>query len=240
MSQGSVELIVAALTGTPKPVVCLDTCVYLDFFDHALESYIQDAFLKLEGFVDRGDINLVSPSVVVEEYDRNVKNSLDRLRGSVKRIIEQTNSIRSLFFALGAADPQESLPSYMDESGCLRLLGDLQERVRRMLKGSHVFEVPVACEPSAFNRMKFNIRPAQRGKDSLGDCLITEGLLELVRRLRVGGFAAPVLFVSSNVKDYADVRDRLHPDLEPDFADLSIDYYRHISRALAQICSSGG
>jgi hypothetical protein len=238
MSQGSLELIVTALIEKPKPVVCLDTCVYLDFFDYALEPHIQDAFLKLEGLANRGEIYLVTPSIVVDEYDRNVKNSMDRLRGTVKRVIEQTRSIRSLFFMLGASDPQESLPHYLDESGYKRLLGDLQKRVERLLKGGHVFAVTAECEPLAFKRMKFNIRPAQRGKDSLGDCLITEGLLELSRSLRVSGFAASVSFISSNVNDYADVRDRLHPDIEPDFGALSIDYYSHISRAVAQIRSS--
>lgn len=235
MSQGSLELIVTALTEKPKPAVCLDTCVYLDFFDYALESHIQDAFLKLERLVDHGEVYLVSPSIVVEEYDRNIKNSMDKLRGSVKRVIEQTKSIRSLFFVLGTADPQEPLPHYLDERACLSLLDDLQKRVERLLKGCHVFTVPTECEPLAFNRMKFNIRPAQRGKDSLGDCLITEGLLELVRRLRSRSFAPPISFVSSNINDYADVRDRLHPDLESDFTTVTIDYYSHISRAVAQI-----
>jgi PIN domain-containing protein len=235
MSQGSVEFIVTALTERPKPVACLDTCVYLDFFDYALEPHIQDAFLKLEHLSGRGDIYLISPSVVVEEYERNVKNSMDRLRGSVKRVIGQTKAIRDLFLVLGGADPQEPLPHYLDESGCLSLLDGLQKRVEGLLRASYIFNVPTECEPSAFNRMKFNVRPAQRGKDSLGDCLITEGLLSLTRKLRDGGFAHPVSFVSSNIKDYADVRARLHPGLEPEFAGLLIDYYSHVSQAVAQI-----
>lgn len=235
MSQGSVELIITALTEKPGPVVCIDTCVYLDFFDYALEPHIQDAFLKLEGLIDRREIYLVSPSVVVEEYGKNEKNSVDRLRGTVRRVVEQTRSVRCLFLMLGAGDTQEPLPHFLDESRCLRLLGELRGRVEGLLKRSQEFVVTAECEPLAFRRMKLGIRPAQRGKDSLGDCLITEGLLALVRGLRAGGFEAPISFVSSNVKDYADVRDRLHPDLEPDFAALSIDYYSHISRAVAQV-----
>jgi hypothetical protein len=209
--------------------------VYLDFFDYALEPHIQDVFIKLEHMIDHGEICLIAPAVVVEEYDRNVKNSMDRLKGSVKRVIGQTKSIRDLFFVLGAANSQEPVPHYLDEARCLSLLDSLQSRVERLLKASYVFTVPAECEPSAFNRMKFNVRPAQRGKDSLGDCLITEGLLDLTRRLRGAGFADSVSFVSSNVKDYADVRVRLHPDLDPDFASLSIDYYSHVSQAVAQI-----
>lgn len=57
------------------------------------------------------------------------------------------------------------------------------------------------------------------------DCVVIETYLEAIRDLREGGLTAPVVFVSSNTKDYAEAPgSRLRAELATEFAPLSIEY----------------
>ena len=64
------------------------------------------------------------------------------------------------------------------------------------------------------------------------DCVILETYLEHIRKLRHDGITSPVVFVSSNIKDYAGtggavVRD----DIRFEFDDLGLEYAPNLSAA---------
>ena len=57
------------------------------------------------------------------------------------------------------------------------------------------------------------------------DCVIVECYLEVTGQLRRAGLSAPVVFVSSNTRDYhAPGSSHLAPDIAGDFGALQMEY----------------
>ena len=87
--------------------------------------------------------------------------------------------------------------------------------VEQFIAAAHITKGRQARYQLAYDRISANIRPARRGKDSAKDCLILETYLEVVTRLRAGGFTKPVAFLTTNSDDYKakGLPNRLHPEL---------------------------
>ena len=64
------------------------------------------------------------------------------------------------------------------------------------------------------------------------DCVVIGTYLAAASELRAAGHAAPIVFCSSNVKDYAEAnRIALKPDLLADFNAVSMRYAPNMIRA---------
>ena len=73
----------------------------------------------------------------------------------------------------------------------------------------------------ALARVMGKHRPSQDG--NIKDSINFEHYLELARRLRAGGFAEEVIFVSKNRKDYWNAENpHIHPDLHPQINDPAV------------------
>jgi hypothetical protein len=84
----------------------------------------------------------------------------------------------------------------------------------------------------AFNRVSRAITPARRGKDSMKDCVVIETYLDIIATLRSAGLRTPIVFASSNTKDYAQENSsRLKSDLAAEFTALNIEYAPNLSAA---------
>jgi hypothetical protein len=97
----------------------------------------------------------------------------------------------------------------------------------------HRVSLVAACLPRARSRLAAGIKPGKRGSANLGDCLITEQLLELAGQLRGAGFARDILFVSSNAKDYGISTPKAPLDVQ--FSSLKIDFYQDVQGAMTQL-----
>jgi hypothetical protein len=75
------------------------------------------------------------------------------------------------------------------------------------------------------------ITPARKGKDSVKDCVVIETYLEAVGALRDAGAAMPIVFASSNVKDYCDESGRLKSDIVQEFAALRLEFAPNLGAA---------
>ncbi|WP_157381107.1 PIN domain-containing protein, partial [Burkholderia ubonensis] len=85
----------------------------------------------------------------------------------------------------------------------------------------------------AWARMLELRTPAQKGKDSMKDCVVIETYLDAVKALRNSGLSSRIVFLSSNIKDYTGKESGglLNADLGKEFANLNIDYARNASQA---------
>lgn len=78
--------------------------------------------------------------------------------------------------------------------------------------------------------------PARRGKDSMKDCVVIETYLDVARALRNEGLARPIVFASSNVKDFAGEHgSTLNDDLAAEFLALSMEYAPNLAAAKHQL-----
>jgi tRNA A37 methylthiotransferase MiaB len=75
------------------------------------------------------------------------------------------------------------------------------------------------------------IAPARRGKDSSKDCLVYETYLEAVTSLRNAGVVKPIVFLSSNTKEYLTENNILRTGIAAEFSNINLKYVPNMSAA---------
>jgi hypothetical protein len=210
------------------PVIFLDTCAILDVprslhRDGASPDLVQYARSALQASSETTpNLLLVISEQVVQEYTKNLPGVLQELRGRIAQITQVGNS---LLTATDSAQLGLTLTT---------LEANLTELTSQIFKSSRTIAKDNACAFQAGSRLARNIAPAKRGSSNMGDCLVIEHFLELVRQLRADGFDQPCIFVSSNYKDFGLAANPKAP-LDSEFAAISIDYLPDLSAALTQL-----
>lgn len=116
----------------------------------------------------------------------------------------------------------------------LGLLEDLQTTAQMLLDVSWTLEREQACVDAAVQRVFDKFRPSH--KREVKDSIHLEHCLELARRIRHGGFAEQIIFVSANRSDYGSaVVQQPHGDLRPAFGAVDMSYYDSLSAAIAHL-----
>lgn len=229
------DALVAAILSAPKPVLLLDTCVYLDFLNKALDPQSPYGLKKIVEMNDVGAIHIITPELITDEFSRNVTNVEERAKKSIDRLVGEVEGVRAHLQAFAALDKGDKLPAYLTAGAGKRLVDVVAGKVRRLLDTSSVFELTPEIKLRAHERQLSARRPARRGKDSSGDCSIIEALLEVALRLRSGGFADRIVFISSNVEDFggedALTRRRLHPALRLEFYPFTVEFFSSVNGA---------
>ena len=213
------------IAGHPKPLLCLDTCVYLDVLNRAFSGQqVLNELDRYECLHSRSAFHPIVPAIVATEYNRNIETVTDRAKQTIRAAAAAWSGLRPVM--------QQSTPGTaitdMDPAKAVAAIDYLATRSATFLGYALSIETDDSVHARASRRECAGIRPAQRGKDSIGDCLICETLLALTKALRANRFIPPVIFVSTNIHDFADanpgMRGRVHPDLASDFAALNIQY----------------
>jgi len=85
----------------------------------------------------------------------------------------------------------------------------------------------------AFARVRANVAPSTKGKQSIKDCVVIETYFDHVRRLRDAGDHARVVFLSSNREDYCEGRGSLalRPPLAAEFTALNMEFWPNFGAA---------
>ena len=104
----------------------------------------------------------------------------------------------------------------------------------RWLKIGHSVPRTEQIISRAYFRSTQAIPPARSGKDSIKDCVILETYLDRVRELREDGLTAPIVFLSSNTKDYAELSEEeaeVRNDIKDEFRTLELEYAPNMAAA---------
>jgi hypothetical protein len=237
MSPLNLHSLVSTILSASRPILLLDTCVYLDFLNKAFEPQSPYGLKNILEMNDAGTIYIVAPELIVEEFARNAPNVLDRANRALDRVFEEVEAIRAHLEAFAALDKSDKPPLYLTGRTVTRSVNIVAAKVQQLIDSITLFELTPESKLRAHDRQRKAARPARRGKDSLGDCSITEGLLELARKLRSDGFTERIVFVSSNVDDFGDEeafkRRFLHPALQIEFEPLHIEFFSNINDAVS-------
>ena len=94
----------------------------------------------------------------------------------------------------------------------------------RWLRGSVTAGQSAEAGARAISRVNKTMPPAQKGKNSLGDCLVVETYLEAAVKLRVAGLQSRFVFISSNTEDFLDTSRKLHANLRDEFDVVGLEY----------------
>ena len=220
---------VDAIVAVGAPVLCVDTCIILDIMRdptrETAKAHERQAALDLLSMMETGNAltGLVAEQVQIEfannamTVQEEAVRALRKLREQVARI----EAVAAVFGGVGKADLGH-LDDYVARS----------QAVNRWMAAATRVDGSAEIAARALNRVNQVRTPAQRGKDSIKDCAVIETYLDMISKLRAGGLASKVAFVSSNTKDYAgETGHSLNADLSGEFEAIGMEYAPNLAAA---------
>lgn len=221
MSLGSAEI--SDLVALGAPVLCVDTCTVLDVIRDITRETVKltdtsAGFALLAAAETNADlVVLMAAQVAIElasnlpEVQQEAEEKLTKFRAQAQRI----HDVATAFGALGTL-PTSHLHGHV-------------ARARLVLGRWEAIAWKVPSNPGvagrAFARVNAPRTPARKGKESMKDCVVVEAYLEAAQQLRSAGLTAPIVFASSNTKEYnAPNTSHLQPDIAADFGAVAMEY----------------
>jgi hypothetical protein len=209
------------------PVLCVDTCALLDVLRAPFTPYGAQTIAAAQALAKAehdGKLTIVMAPSIPEEIQRNLPNERGKLANDLARHDDELKSIDDCMKQCGLS---VTVPSFA-RSGLHEALETLLDA---LVHSSQLLEEDVDARARATDRAVKRLRPARKG--SILDADIIEHYFALggeLRRLRFGG---PLVFVSSNTRDYTDGKAlrTVHPDLSPQFLSLALEYATALPQA---------
>ena len=213
-------------------VLCLDTCAILDIMRDPTRETIRihehEASLALLGVAEtKKKLVALVAEQVREEFEDNVVKVQEDAEKAIMKLRNQINKLNGLVTLHGASG-SINLNHWKDHE--LRC----REVANRWLQVGHSVPRTEQIISRAYFRSTQAIPPARSGKDSIKDCVILETYLDRVRKLREDGLTAPIVFVSSNTRDYAELSEgeaEVRNNIKDEFESLKLEYAPNMAAA---------
>lgn len=224
------EANVASIAASQLPVLCFDTCTALDLMRDptrdSVKAHERKAALELLGAAE-GSPRLVL--LMAEQVDSEFSEHADGVEGETRTALQnlvlrmqRLDAVAAVYGAMGAAN----LDHLNDHAVEARKIAD------RWVNAAALVPQGTDIASKAIKRVLEARTPAKKGKDSTKDCLVIETYLDIAAQLRAAGLSTPIVYVSSNVKDYAEeTGSRLRADLASEFALLNMEFAPNIGAA---------
>jgi hypothetical protein len=226
---------VEMLKADQAPIICLDTCDFLDVVRGVAEGnlgHAQSFRVILENFdLNASPFRLLITYLTRHEWEQNK----DQSRKVVEQFLEVTaNSFRRITDARttgGLATSFVMDEALFEPTIALRLM-ELSENV---MNHAMVLARDDSCVGRALERVMSRRRPSH--KNQIKDSIHWEHYLELSRRLKQAGHLPLRIFVSANKSDFWREKDQpsLHPDLEQEATDAGLGFFGRLDSALRKI-----
>lgn len=222
------DLRLVATRGTP--VLCVDTCSILDIIrditrDTAQLADAKAALSLLTAAQTATTLTVLIAEQVGIELAANVSFVEQEAEAAMKRFIAQATRIQEIAAAYGATGSLTT--GHLD--------GHVARARARLDQWQHAAQLVLTdagIQQRAFARVNGPRTPSRKGKDSMKDCVVVESYIEAARALRAAGASAPIVFVSSNTKDYYAPGTRNLPnDIGSDFAAVTLEFAPNFSAA---------
>jgi len=210
------------------PILCFDTCIILDVLRDltrdTVQAYeVQAAVEAVEAMEQGALIGLVAAQVLTEFADNHaaVENEARAKLADFRARLARMDATAAALGAVGAANIDH--------------LNDHVERARRVI--NRLMKAAILVKPSntvaarASQRSISARAPARIGQNNIKDCVITETYIEIAGKISHIAPATPILFVSSNIKDYSPDSVK-RAELRADFAPLGMTYFPNLSAAM--------
>lgn len=176
----------------------IDTCVWLDL----AKDYRNLRLLEiLDELVERDDVDLLIPQIVLDEYHRNKERVIATAVASQK---EHFKIVRSAIQEFGQGDLHTVLGKLEDVKNQIVVNGELSQQtvevVERLLASSPPIEIDVFAKARAADRALYGQAPFHLNKSSMADALLIETYLGILEEADNGDTFA---FVTNNTKDFS-------------------------------------
>ena len=214
---------ISDLVALGAPILCLDTCTILDVVRDITRETIRLSDAKagldlLQAAESKADLVVlmaeqigIELGVHLQEVQQEAEDKLAEFHGQAQRI----HDVTSVFGATGIM----SISHLHGHVGRARLVLDRWTAVAMRVPDNP------GVAGRALARVNAPRTPARKGKDSIKDCVIVEAYLEAAQQLRAAGLSAPIVFASSNTKEYySPSTAHLPADFAADIAAVSMSY----------------
>jgi len=219
----------------PRFNILIDTCVWLD----VAKEYQQQAILAaLEELIRQGDIALILPRTVVDEFARNkarvIEDSSRSLSSTLKRAKEAVEKF---------GDPRKKsrvLSQLNDVDHRLPTLGsaavDSVGRIEKLFANTAVVEISDSAKLRAAQRAIDKRAPFHRQRNGIDDAVLIEVYADAVAAKAAPG--SRFAFVTHNIKDFShpNANNKLpHPDIAACFSRVRSLYFITLGEALRRV-----
>jgi hypothetical protein len=229
---------VADIAVNQRPILCLDTCDFLDvvrrFADPDKEANLYNArsFQKaLEVLATKPDrFQVVVTYLVRHEWDQNIEEECKK----VNQHLEETDrKISRIVEACGLGNT--AAPALSTKLSTLPLTTSLITLAEGLMNQALVIEMDPGCIERALGRVMGKRRPSRNRV--INDSIHWEHYLELSRLLVAAGHTQSRIFVSANKADFWTNRDHpsIHPELEIEAQESGLRFFGRLDEALREL-----
>jgi hypothetical protein len=231
----TIAALVDELVSAPRPVLCLDTCIFLDIIttgNRSLTDLIEVNRRLSDILVTTPDqIQLVVTSLVLREWHQRKDEVRDEARKWLINTDKHILEIHRAWERLGRP-LANTRPTYDD----LDLVNRLTSLAQSLLRGSAVLREDMGCIMRALQRVKRKVRPSHNKQ--IKDSIHLENYMEMSRRLRDANYGQPVVFVSTNSSDFwedKNTAERPHAELADDLSAANLIFFGRLPLALRHL-----
>lgn len=212
-------------------MLCLDTCSVLDILRDPRAKNVRgdhhEAAVDLLHAAEGRHLDIVAADLVRVEYMDRVASVEQQASGAMSRLLDEIQKLDAIINLHGGEGLLDTR----------HWLGHV-DRCRRVTDRWIQIALPAQQTDTVLargaRRVAESRAPSRKGNEAAKDCIIVETYLEYVRGRRTAGLSAPVVFVSSNVNDYAERPGTgLTPDLVADFGAVQMRYAPNMAAAKA-------
>lgn len=225
----------AGNTSAPKFHLLIDTCVWLDL----AKEYQQQAILTaLEELIRQGEITLLLPRIVVDEFARNRGRVIEDASRSLSSTLKRAKEAVEKF-----GEPQQKravLRQLNEVDYRLPTLGDAAVetvgRIEKLFAQANIIETSDAVKLRAAQRAIDRRAPFHRQRNGIDDAILIEIYADAVAATVPAG--SRFAFVTHNTKDFShpSASNKLpHPDIASFFSRIRSMYFITLGEALRRV-----
>lgn len=214
----------------------IDTCVWLDL----AKDYQQQAVLAaLEELIRQGEIELILPRTIVDEFARNKVRIIEESSRSLSSTLKRVKEVVEKF-----GDPQQKnivLSQLNDVDHRLPTMGeaavDTVSRIERLFESTPIVEISDSVKLRAAQRAIDKCAPFHRQRNGIDDSILIEVYTDMVREKATA--RQRFVFVTHNTKDFShpSANNKLpHPDIADCFSRVRSLYFITLGEALRRVC----
>jgi hypothetical protein len=215
--------------------ILIDTCVWLDL----AKDYQQQAILTaLEELILQGDIALILPRTVIDEFARNKARIIQENKRSLSSTLKRVKEVVGIY-----GDPRQIgvvLSQLNDIDHRLPTLGeaavDTVSRIEKLFARTPIIEISDAVKLRAAQRAIDKRAPFHRQRNGIDDAILIEVYTDMVRAKATN--RSRFAFISHNTKDFSHQNDSNklpHPDIADCFSRVRSLYFITLGEALRRI-----
>jgi len=232
----TIDEVIADIAVSSSPVLCLDTCDFMDVVRGVAEENLFHAqsFRLMRNALASGSLEfqIVITYLVRHEWEQNKAAAVGMVQNFLKDLAKKTNRVTEVRQLSGLASP--AVDQGLFDSFLGQTLIDLAESI---MTSAVVLKKHEPCVDRALDRVMDRKRPSHQRE--IKDSINWEHYLELAARLKSSGYAQPLIFVSANKKDFwaneegkGREKPTIHLDLKAEADAVGLQFFGRLDLAL--------